>query len=391
MRNRLLISALAFAAGCSAVDLPVVADVHVGPSTPQAGALPNLLVGGGNRALLRFGMNVLPVGMNPAQVVKATLVFHVNRVVTAGQLQVAQLNGPFEEMTVSSGNAPPAFGFAFPVTPVQGPNLVDVTPIVQQWIAVPAAAYGFELSAASGSSASVMVDSKENTATSYGAEIRLVLSGPVGATGATGAQGLAGAAGAPGATGPTGPTGGTDPQILTAVCNLLSASTVTANVPCPAKTIFITNNLFNGNMGGLAGADALCQGEAAAAGLSGQYKAWLSTAQSSAAQRLGHWPGPYQLPNGTLVANNWADLTDGALSFPIQMAANGFNVGTPQTVWTGTDAPGASTGSDCGGWSVGTNAASGTVGLYIFNNRPGWTNQSSLVCNTSQRLYCVQQ
>ncbi|MFN7938787.1 MAG: DNRLRE domain-containing protein [Bryobacteraceae bacterium] len=386
-----MISTLLFAASCSAVDLPVVADVQVGPSATQAGALPNLLVGGGNKALLRFGMNVLPAGLNPAQVVKATLVFHVNRIVAAGALQVAQLNGPFDEMTVVSGNAPPASGFALAVTPVQGLNLVDVTPVVQQWIAVPAGAYGFELSAGSGS---VMVDSRENTATSFAAEIRVVLSGPVGATGATGATGapgVAGAAGAPGVTGPTGPTGANDPQMLAAVCNLLSASTVTANLNCPPKTIFITNALFTGNLGGLAGADAACQLEGEAAGLSGRFKAWLSTSQSSAAQRLVHWPGPYRLPNGTLVANNWADLTDGVLAFPIQMAAGGFGAGTPQLAWTGTEANGSATGFDCGGWSDGTAAANGTVGLYVFYNRPGWTNQATQFCSTFQRLYCVQQ
>ena len=44
------------------MELPVVTDVHVGPTTPQAGALPNLLVGGGNKALLRFDLGLLPAG-----------------------------------------------------------------------------------------------------------------------------------------------------------------------------------------------------------------------------------------------------------------------------------------------------------------------------------------
>ena len=105
MRNKLLISMLLVAASCYAVDLPVVADVHAGPSTAQAGALPNLLVGGGNKALLRFDMGVLPAGLRSEQVVKATLVFHVSRILVAGPLQVSMLYGPFEEMTVTAATA----------------------------------------------------------------------------------------------------------------------------------------------------------------------------------------------------------------------------------------------------------------------------------------------
>ncbi|MFN7938786.1 MAG: DNRLRE domain-containing protein [Bryobacteraceae bacterium] len=386
MRNRILISTLLFTASCSAVDLPVVADVHVGPSATQAGALPNLLVGGGNKALLRFAMDVLPAGLNPAQVAKATLVFHVNRIATGGGLRVTQLNGAFDEMTVMAGNAPPAFGFSFGVTPVQGLNLVDVTPVVQQWLAVPGAAFGFELAAANGASTSLQVDSRENTATSFGAELRVVLTGPAGPQGP---QGIAGAAGATGATGATGPSGQNDPQMLSAVCAILGKMTVPTGLICPPKTVFVTGGTYTGNIGGLAKADQICRLEAEANGLTGTYKAWLSTAQNPVSQRFTPTAGQYKLVTGTVIANGFADLTDGQLLAPVNRAANGQLV-TTDYVWTGTTTSGSAEGKDCSGWTTASTAISGTAGL---NPESGiqWTMSVWLNCSLSLRLYCFEQ
>ena len=51
------------------------------------------------------------------------------------------------------------------------------------------------------------------------------------------------------------------------------------------KRAFVTSQLYNGNMGGLAGADARCQGLADAVGLPGTYRAWLSSATESPSTR----------------------------------------------------------------------------------------------------------
>jgi len=108
-------------------------------------------------------------------------------------------------------------------------------------------------------------------------------------------------------------------------------------------TIFVTSLTYKGNgIGGLAGADAKCQALAGAVGLSGTWKAWLSDCQgtncasgTTASGRLTHSTGSYVLPNGVVVANNWADLTDGTLNNPINIDENKHNVGV-SLVATGT-------------------------------------------------------
>lgn len=65
--------------------------------------------------------------------------------------------------------------------------------------------------------------------------------------------------------------------------------------PC---RVFLSSQIYPGNLGGLIGADEKCNTLAQAEGLPGLYKAWLSTASVAAATRLTHNPGPYVLTNG---------------------------------------------------------------------------------------------
>jgi hypothetical protein len=81
------------------------------------------------------------------------------------------------------------------------------------------------------------------------------------------------------------------------------------------KRVFVSSQNGNGNMGGLAGADATCQSEADAAQLTGTFKAWLSDSTASPATRFTHNPGWYVnygdypgYQNGAKIADNWADL-----------------------------------------------------------------------------------
>ena len=53
------------------------------------------------------------------------------------------------------------------------------------------------------------------------------------------------------------------------------ALSVTLTEPATPKTVFVSSQTYDGNLGGLAGADAKCQGLADAAGLKGTFKALL--------------------------------------------------------------------------------------------------------------------
>ncbi|MBS1826476.1 MAG: DNRLRE domain-containing protein [Acidobacteria bacterium] len=373
--------AIAMASAAWGLDLPVVADVTVG--SVQGGALPNLTVGGGSRVLLRFGVGVMPLTVTPSQVMKATLMIHVNRMGAGGPVQVAQLLGPFEEMTVMAADAPGVGSVLSTMNPAVGWNVVDVTSLVQQWVAAPGAAFGVELTVPSGSAAQVLVDSKENTQTSHPAVVRVVLNGP------TGAAGLAGLTGPPG---PTGAMNGSFEIVAAAMCDLYKQKglAVPAGISCPSKVAFVTVGMFNGNLGGVAGADAQCQNEAARAGLSGMFKAWLSTAASPAAARLTHSEVPYLKRDGVQVAFNWTDLTDGTIYKGIQVTAAGTGVSLTSGVWTGTLTNGNAEAKNCVNW---TDASAGQAGLNgIVSGLGGtWTDNGAASCSTFRRLYCLEQ
>ncbi|MDZ4247347.1 MAG: DUF1554 domain-containing protein, partial [Dehalococcoidia bacterium] len=90
-----------------------------------------------------------------------------------------------------------------------------------------------------------------------------------------------------------------------------SASPNPTASPVAGKRVFVTAATYNGNLGGLSGADAKCQASANAVNLGGTWKAWLSDSNTSAGSRLNHSDSPYRLLNGTTIANNWDDLVDG--------------------------------------------------------------------------------
>ena len=61
---------------------------------------------------------------------------------------------------------------------------------------------------------------------------------------------------------------------------------VSPPIPTGHNIVFVTSIEYDGNLGGLGGADAACQSRAAFAGLPGTYVAWLSTPTVSAHSRI---------------------------------------------------------------------------------------------------------
>ena len=92
---------------------------------------------------------------------------------------------------------------------------------------------------------------------------------------------------------------------------VVSAPTITP------KIVFVTSTTATANYNGLPQADTVCQNLATAAGLSGTFRAWLSNATDSPSTRFTQSTVPYKLVDGTQIADNWTDLTDGAIDNPI--------------------------------------------------------------------------
>jgi hypothetical protein len=180
-----------------------------------------------------------------------------------------------------------------------------------------------------------------------------------------------------------------------------------ASAPCPVGQccgnagicgpclVFVSSTEQPGDLGGLAGADAICQRLARAAGLPGRYRDWLSTGSASPGTRFTRATMPYTLPDGTVIAHHWSDLTGGSLRHSIDRTEAGEGINAGDTAWSNTLPNGAPAGSapwaHCSNWAAAGAGEDGHVGIP-FSTREDWSYTGSLMyCAAPQRLYCFQQ
>jgi hypothetical protein len=176
-------------------------------------------------------------------------------------------------------------------------------------------------------------------------------------------------------------------------CEALPACGGTTNGPC---RVFITSTIHRGSIGSVGDADLICQQLAADAGLPGFYQAWLSNDSEGPATRfVTQSPGPYWRIDGTQIASNWADLTNGSLAAPITINETGAPAGP--AVWTntktdgtpGTDTSGASL--SCQNWTSNSQLQSGNTGLTAETDGDWTAAGFTLPCRSALPLYCFQQ
>jgi hypothetical protein len=145
------------------------------------------------------------------------------------------------------------------------------------------------------------------------------------------------------------------------LCMQISSGPALPSHASVGKKVFVTS-AANGNLGGLAGADALCQTRASAAGLANasDFKAWLSDSFTDAKDHITT-DGPWVRIDGVKVADNKADLVDSSLITAISLTEAGTYLGG-YLVWTGTGVNGVKSANNCNNWSSGTNSFQGDGG-----------------------------
>ena len=162
------------------------------------------------------------------------------------------------------------------------------------------------------------------------------------------------------------------------------------NPPAPGKVIFITEpSVPTDGSYSINVLDELCNAQASLGGLEGNFQAWLSTPVASPAIRSTHSTEPYVLVDGTIIANNWDDLTDGEINHLINLSAGGAHFPNDY-VWTNTNDDGTSAIPD-------PNVNS----LCVFGNNSnpdassgGWSNYTGTIsCATvwNAPIYCIEQ
>jgi hypothetical protein len=193
---------------------------------------------------------------------------------------------------------------------------------------------------------------------------------------------------------------GTDPCIV----EMVNTVTVRADFNL-GKVVFVTSSRYNGNLGGIEGADEKCQSSADAAGLVGTFKAWISdrTGISPATNPdFTKYDGLYILPDKTVVADNWIDLTDGYLDHAIDQDEYGNSIVVPENsleslVWTGTWFDGSPAYyiigfNNCYDWTLsylGGDEDAGTIS-YV-DSKWSYLTTGGIPCEIERRLYCFQQ
>lgn len=156
---------------------------------------------------------------------------------------------------------------------------------------------------------------------------------------------------------------------------------------------------FNGKTG-LEAADAICQSLAVDAHLPGTtYMAWLSDSTTSVVNRFTTKSSvPYVLVDGTVIADDWIDLTDWTINADININETGDIIEgiTRFYVWTSTFADGSigSVASTCNDWTESASNIQGTCGTTEWEEEGVnyyWTFQQDRYCNEEWRLYCFEQ
>lgn len=186
--------------------------------------------------------------------------------------------------------------------------------------------------------------------------------------------------------------------------------------------VFVTSTTSTGNLGGLQGADAICQTQGEKVDKNAEWIAWLSTSTVNAKDRLTRGSGPFvRASDGAIIANNIDDLIDGSLSRAIELDETGAptdpagppgdpsaSSGFGRLVWTGTlrdgtravyvDAIHTEGNYQCNDWTASEGSFAETGVRYSAvsgaSNQSSryWThNSGSVNCALEGSLYCFER
>ncbi|MFB6373897.1 MAG: DUF1554 domain-containing protein [Bradymonadaceae bacterium] len=110
----------------------------------------------------------------------------------------------------------------------------------------------------------------------------------------------------------------------------------------------MTSSGWNGDFGGVSGADSKCAQVAQNAGLSGKWKALMSRDGKNAKTRISVH-GRVRNLNGQKVVDDKSDMWDGDIDNAVQYDESGHSVS--KSVWTGSTDEGEASGGTCDSWT----------------------------------------
>ena len=173
---------------------------------------------------------------------------------------------------------------------------------------------------------------------------------------------------------------------------------------CGACLAFVTSTKHDGNLGGLSGADAICQaravdGDLPGAAVPGTYKAWLSDTTGSPSTRfrctqVSCSSQGYKRVDNEPIASDWSTLTDGTLEHAISVTETNDAV-LANGVWTHTTIAGTQSPfiNNCTDWSNNGDNPGNRSAFFgdVLAKDSTWTEAGSVFCGVEHYLYCFQQ
>ena len=160
---------------------PVVGDTYIQSGTNAGqnfGAQAYILAGPGggaptqNQGLIQFDLSAFN-GVTGSELQKAVLWLYVDRIVTAGSIDVFDVTSSWSEGT-ATWNAQPTVGAnqgTIPVTSASQWVGLDITSEVRGWLTTPSINHGVALLAFTAPTTAASFDTKENISTSHPAQL----------------------------------------------------------------------------------------------------------------------------------------------------------------------------------------------------------------------------
>ena len=173
-----------------------------------------------------------------------------------------------------------------------------------------------------------------------------------------------------------------------------SVDTLDSGGPGVLKRFFVTSATYLPNFGSVTDADSICQVHAESVGLVGTFYAWIaSDGTDDPATRFTQSANPYYNVDGDVIANDWADLIDGALTATnsqFRVDETSVERASLHQSWSNVQTNGVVAGTtDCNNWTSASSAYSGNTGRDWSDST--WTNNSSQSCQSQSRFLCFQQ
>jgi hypothetical protein len=169
-------------------------------------------------------------------------------------------------------------------------------------------------------------------------------------------------------------------------------SSLEAGTSANYKRAFVTAATFDGNLGGVAGANTKCSTAASNAGLAGTWKAIIADGGNSVYNNISISAATFDF-DGNYIANSTYGLFSYDLTTKLFISTdeNGTAIAEAAKVWTGSTSSGYASGNSCSNWSSNSAASTGTYGIKTEAWSLERISDSTATCDTVAHLYCVQQ